>query len=112
MGPRLALNYKVGGLDPGQDPRSPDIIVTPNVGVTCIGPGSALGDHGGFGRDDTNGNLAGSQSVFLAEDRFKRHNHYASRAHDLEGSGPGSPKPRRSAHRRHSGVARACRATR
>jgi hypothetical protein len=53
-GPTLALNYNVGGLEPGQDPRSPDIIVTPNVGVTYIGPGSALGDHGGFGHDDTN----------------------------------------------------------
>lgn len=53
-GPTLALNYNLGGLDPGQDPRSPDIIVTPNVGVTYIGAGSALGDHGGFGHDDTN----------------------------------------------------------
>ncbi len=33
-GPTVALNYNVGGLDPGEDPRSPDIIVTPNVGVT------------------------------------------------------------------------------
>ncbi|MGB7284581.1 MAG: alkaline phosphatase family protein [Candidatus Acidiferrum sp.] len=53
-GPTLALNYNVGGLGPGLDPRSPDIIVTPNVGVTYIGAGSALGDHGGFGHDDTN----------------------------------------------------------
>jgi hypothetical protein len=53
-GPTLALNYNVGGLEPGQDPRSPDIIVTPNVGMTYIGTGSALGDHGGFGHDDTN----------------------------------------------------------
>ena len=53
-GPTLALNYDVGGLEPGQDPRSPDIIVTPNVGVTYIPAGSALGDHGGFGHDDTN----------------------------------------------------------
>jgi Type I phosphodiesterase / nucleotide pyrophosphatase len=53
-GPSLALNYNVAGLEPGQDPRSPDIIVTPNVGVTYISPGSALGDHGGFGHDDTN----------------------------------------------------------
>jgi hypothetical protein len=53
-GPTLALNYNVGGLGPGLDPRSPDIIVTPNVGVTYIGQGSALGDHGGFGHDDTN----------------------------------------------------------
>jgi Type I phosphodiesterase / nucleotide pyrophosphatase len=53
-GPTLALNYNVGGWAAGQDPRSPDIIVTPNVGVTYISPGSALGDHGGFGHDDTN----------------------------------------------------------
>jgi hypothetical protein len=33
-GPTLALNYGVGGWAPGQDPRTPDIIVTPNVGVT------------------------------------------------------------------------------
>jgi hypothetical protein len=53
-GPTLALNYNAGGLGPGLDPRSPDIIVTPNVGMTYIGAGSALGDHGGFGHDDTN----------------------------------------------------------
>ena len=53
-GPTLALNYNVGGLDPGQDPRSPDIIVTPNVGVTYSGSTSMIGDHGGFGHDDTN----------------------------------------------------------
>ncbi len=63
-GPTLALNYNVGGLDPGQDPRSPDIIVTPNVGVTYIGPGSALGDHGGFGHDDTNVMLLVSNPFF------------------------------------------------
>jgi hypothetical protein len=53
-GSTLALNYNSGGLGPGLDPRSPDIIVTPNVGMTYIGAGSALGDHGGFGHDDTN----------------------------------------------------------
>jgi hypothetical protein len=53
-GPSLALNYNLGGLDPGQDPRSPDIIVTPNVGVTYSGSTSMIGDHGGFAHDDTN----------------------------------------------------------
>src|SRR5580658_8188290 len=53
-GPTLALNYNVGGLDPGLDPRSPDIIVTPNVGVTYSGSTTMIGDHGGFGHDDTN----------------------------------------------------------
>jgi predicted AlkP superfamily pyrophosphatase or phosphodiesterase len=53
-GPTLALNYNVGGLDPGQDPRSPDILVTPNVGVTYSGSTTMIGDHGGFAHDDTN----------------------------------------------------------
>ena len=53
-GPTLAMNYNVGGLGPGQDPRSPDIIVTPNVGVTYSGSTTMIGDHGGFGHDDTN----------------------------------------------------------
>ena len=44
-GPTLALNYNIGGLGPGLDPRSPDIIVTPNVGMTYIGTGSAIGDQ-------------------------------------------------------------------
>jgi hypothetical protein len=53
-GPSLALNYSVGGLGAGLDPRSPDIIVTPNVGVTYSGSTSMIGDHGGFAHDDTN----------------------------------------------------------
>jgi hypothetical protein len=53
-GPTLAPNYNIGGLEPGQDPRTPDIIVTPNVGVTYSGSTSMIGDHGGFGHDDTN----------------------------------------------------------
>jgi hypothetical protein len=53
-GPTLALNYNVGGLGPGEDPRSPDIIVTPNVGVTYSGSTTMIADHGGFAHDDTN----------------------------------------------------------
>jgi hypothetical protein len=53
-GPSLFLNYNVGGLDPGEDPRTPDIIVTPNVGVTYSGSTTMIGDHGGFAHDDTN----------------------------------------------------------
>ena len=53
-GPSLALNYNVGGLGAGQDTRSPDIIVTPNVGMTYSGNMAMIGDHGGFGHDDTN----------------------------------------------------------
>jgi hypothetical protein len=53
-GPSLALNYNVGGLEPGEDPRTPDIIVTPNVGMTYSGNPTMIGDHGGFAHDDTN----------------------------------------------------------
>jgi hypothetical protein len=53
-GPTLALNYNIGGLGAGADPRSPDIIVTPNVGVTYSSSTAMVGDHGGFAHDDTN----------------------------------------------------------
>jgi hypothetical protein len=53
-GPSLALNYNVGGLGPGLDSRTPDIIVTPNVGVTYSSSTTMIGDHGGFAHDDTN----------------------------------------------------------
>jgi hypothetical protein len=53
-GPSLAVNYAVGGWEPGQDPRAPDIIVTPNLGVTYSGSTTMIEDHGGFAHDDTN----------------------------------------------------------
>jgi hypothetical protein len=66
-GPTLALNYNVGGTAPGQDPRSPDIIVTPNTGVTYSGSTTMIGDHGGFGHDDTNVMLVVSNPGFTAQ---------------------------------------------
>ena len=49
-GPSLSLNFN----DPTVDPRTPDIIVTPNVGVTYSGSTKKLAEHGGFAHDDTN----------------------------------------------------------
>jgi hypothetical protein len=49
-GPSLKLNYN----DPTVDPRTPDIIVTPNVGVTYTGSTKKQEEHGGFAHDDTN----------------------------------------------------------
>jgi Type I phosphodiesterase / nucleotide pyrophosphatase len=49
FGPSLALNYN----DPNQDPRTPDIIVTPNIGVTYSGSHAKQAEHGGFAHDDT-----------------------------------------------------------
>ncbi|MBS1799945.1 MAG: alkaline phosphatase family protein [Acidobacteria bacterium] len=49
-GPSLALNYN----DPAVDPRTPDIIVTPNAGIVYTGSHKKQSEHGGFGHDDTN----------------------------------------------------------
>jgi type I phosphodiesterase/nucleotide pyrophosphatase len=59
-GPSLSLNYN----DPTQDPRTPDIIVTPNVGVTYSGSKAKLAEHGGFAHDDTNVVLLVSNASF------------------------------------------------
>jgi hypothetical protein len=66
-GPTLALNYNMGGIGPGQDPRTPDIIVTPNIGVTYSGSTTMIGDHGGFGHDDTNVILLVANPAFTAQ---------------------------------------------
>jgi arylsulfatase A-like enzyme len=52
-GPTVSLNYNTPGLPP-KDPRTPDIIVTPNVGVTYTGSNKKLMEHGGFAHDDVN----------------------------------------------------------
>src|SRR5580693_1396317 len=62
-GPSLALNYN----DPTTDPRTPDIIVTPNVGVTYSGSTAKLAEHGGFAHDDTNVILLLSNPSFHSE---------------------------------------------
>jgi hypothetical protein len=66
-GPSLALNYNVGGLEPGEDPRTPDIIVTPNQGVTYSGSTAMIGDHGGFAHDDTNVVMLVANPSFTAQ---------------------------------------------
>jgi hypothetical protein len=66
-GPTLALNYNVGGLEPGEDPRTPDIIVTPNQGVTYSGSTAMIGDHGGFAHDDTNVVMLVANPTFTAQ---------------------------------------------
>jgi type I phosphodiesterase/nucleotide pyrophosphatase len=53
-GPGLTTYFNRPGLPPSGDPRTPDIVVSPNVGVTYSGSGKKLAEHGGFSRDDTN----------------------------------------------------------
>lgn len=69
-GPTLALNYGVGGLGSGLDPRTPDIIVTPNIGVTYSSDTTMIGDHGGFAHDDTNVMLLVANPSFTAQTVF------------------------------------------
>jgi hypothetical protein len=59
-GASLALNYN----SPTVDPRTPDIIVTPNVGVTYSGSTAKQEEHGGFAHDDTNVMLLLSNPTF------------------------------------------------
>lgn len=53
-GPALTQLFNAPGLAPTGDPRTPDIVVTPNVGVTYSGSKKKLAEHGGFAHDDTN----------------------------------------------------------
>ena len=62
-GPSLAPNFN----NPTVDPRTPDIIVTPNVGVTYSGSTAKQAEHGGFAHDDTNVMLLLSNPQFDAK---------------------------------------------
>jgi hypothetical protein len=42
------------GIPPNGDSRTPDIAITPNVGVTYSGSTAKQAEHGGFSHDDTN----------------------------------------------------------
>jgi arylsulfatase A-like enzyme len=46
--------FNAPGLPPTGDPRTPDIIVQPNVGVVYTGSTKKQAEHGGFAQDDTN----------------------------------------------------------
>jgi arylsulfatase A-like enzyme len=53
-GPNIATYFNAPGLPPNGDPRTPDILTTPDIGVTYSGSTKKLAEHGGFSRDDTN----------------------------------------------------------
>ncbi len=65
-GPSLAALFDTPGVPvqfggQGGDPRTPDIIVQPNVGVVYTGSSKKQSEHGGFAQDDTNVMLLVSQ---------------------------------------------------
>jgi hypothetical protein len=54
-GPSLETIFNAPGLPAqGGDPRTPDIVVLPNVGVVYTGSLKKQSEHGGFANDDTN----------------------------------------------------------
>lgn len=53
-GPGITQLYNAPGLPPKGDPRTPDILVTPNIGVTYSASTKKLAEHGGFAHDDVN----------------------------------------------------------
>jgi hypothetical protein len=53
-GPGIAQMFNPPGLPPNGDPRTPDIIVQPNIGATYSGSHKKLAEHGGFAHDDLN----------------------------------------------------------
>jgi hypothetical protein len=70
-GPTLAMNYNPPGLLPNGDPRTPDIIVTPNPGVVYTGSTAKQSEHGGFSHDDTN------VMMLLSNPSFRPHTVYS-----------------------------------
>lgn len=62
-GPSIDLMFN----DPSIDPRTPDIIVAPNVGVVYTGGTKKIAEHGGFANDDTNVILLVSNLEFLPQ---------------------------------------------
>jgi len=52
-GPASGQLFNLPGLPPKGDPRTPNIIVTPKIGVTYSGRTKKLAEHG-FSPDDTN----------------------------------------------------------
>ena len=53
-GPSVTTMFNAPGLPPNGDPRTPDIILTPNYGVVYTGSIKKQEEHGGFSHDDTN----------------------------------------------------------
>jgi hypothetical protein len=65
-GPAIGQMFNLPGLPPSGDPRTPDIIVTPEIGVTYSGSTKKLAEHGGFSHDDTNVMMLLSSPSFSA----------------------------------------------
>jgi len=52
-GPSIGEWFNLPGLPPQADPRTPDIVITPDFGVVYTGSSKKQAEHGGFSNDDT-----------------------------------------------------------
>ena len=66
-GSSLTQLFNKPGIPPDGDPRTPDILITPNIGVTYSGSTAKLAEHGGFSHDDTNVIVLVSHPSFTAK---------------------------------------------
>ena len=66
-GQGVSLMFNAPGLPPNGDPRSPDIIVQPRIGVVYTGSSRKLSEHGGFAPDDTSVVMLVSNPLFNAK---------------------------------------------
>jgi hypothetical protein len=103
-GPSIATTYDTPGLPPN-DPRTPDIIVQPNVGVVYTGSSKKQSEHGGFAQDDTNVMLLVSNPEIKAATNTSFVETRQVAHHSVD-SGPGSRQPYGCAGRRYSRVTR------
>ena len=62
--------FNAPGLGANLDPRTPDIVITPNVGVIYTNHQAKVAEHGGFANDDTNVIMLLSNPHFKAKTVF------------------------------------------
>lgn len=79
-GPSLGLYYNAG------DSRAPDILVTPNIGVTYSNSKKKQAEHGGFAKDDVNVIMLVSNPSFSARTITSPGRNRAGRADDSAGA--------------------------
>jgi hypothetical protein len=83
-GPALSLLFKL------PDSRTPDILITPNIGVVYTGSSKKLAEHGGFAPDDTNVIMLLSNPRFAPKTITGPVENHAGGSDDSLGAGHGS----------------------
>ena len=63
-GDSLTLQFNAPGVGPGLDPRTPDVVIKPRMGVIYTGSSAKISEHGGFTTNDTNVALLVSSPLF------------------------------------------------